>query len=449
MPRKKFPPKKFTLALLWAALICAVIVCGFLLGDYLYHQKHFPKNTYIENASVAGLTTDEAIQNIKNMLPAEAAILPIVLIIGRDKFAFSPEEIGLEIDAKKSVEAAAQNLRGISFFRQWERRAHWKPRVFPFYFKSDTEAITAFLMHFEAIVNRPFQDAKIIFLKGGGYHVKEEKVGRKLYLDESRNALEEVLRNGKREATLKLEFSPARITKVMLKDHPPAQLLSKFTTFYGTHDSPNRIHNIQLIASWIDDTMLLSGESFSLLKHAGDFSEERGFKEAFVILGGELVPQYGGGGCQIGTTLFNAVSLADLNVKKRRNHSFYFNIYPLGRDATIYPDSLDLLFENDSGFPILIKTEATNKYLTFRIYGTPHGRKVEFSPAAVYMLSTHGKFVRSSLRSVIQEDRPFRTEIVRKVLNKEGGEIHSEVIKSYYKLYGERDNVPIRRKEPR
>src|SRR3989338_10622771 len=103
MPRKKFPPKKFTLALLWAALICAVIVCGFLLGDYLYHQKHFPKNPYIENASVAGLTTDEAIQNIKNMLPAEAAILPIVLIIGRDKFAFSPEELWLQIHSKKYI----------------------------------------------------------------------------------------------------------------------------------------------------------------------------------------------------------------------------------------------------------------------------------------------------------------------------------------------------------
>ena len=111
----------------------------------------------------------------------------------------------------------------------------------------------------------------------------------------------------------------------------------------------------------MDNALLLPGDTFSLANAIGDFTAERGFKEAFVIYGGELVPMLGGGTCQIGTTLYNSLQLADIKILERKNHSFYFNIYPLGRDATVYPGQLDLRFQNDTGYPILIKTIATNQ----------------------------------------------------------------------------------------
>ena len=235
----------------------------------------------------------------------------------------------------------------------------------------------------------------------------------------------------------------------MLRAHPPAFRLSAYTTYYGRHDSPNRIHNIKLIASWLDGTLLLPGEIFALGGKIGDFTPERGFKEAFVIYNGELVPMLGGGTCQIGTTLYNAVTLADLEILQRASHSFYFNIYPLGRDAAIYPPSVDLKFKNDTPYPLLIKAEATNKRLSFRVYGTPTGKKVEFSPIKVFLLQPGLGYRPASVSQVLAADSPFRTETTRRVYNSSGMIIKQEVIKSYYKLYGEKSNVPIARPEPR
>lgn len=449
MARGKLSRQKTLRYFAWGMGVLIVVVAGFLIGDYVYQEKHFGKHAYIERVDVSDLSQEEAAALLAETSIEESSKFPIILRAGSDRFAFSPGEIGLEVDPNLTAERALMSLRRVSYFHKLKGLARREGLIFPLFFRVDSNTIANFLEHFEAIINRPPQDATIIFLKGGGYHLQAEKSGRKLFIEESRKIMEDALRNGKRDISLQVEFKPARITKSMLAGHPPVNLLSSFTTFYGTHDSPNRIHNIQLIASWINNTLLLSGESFSLLSKTGDFSEERGFKEAFVILDGELVPQYGGGTCQIGTTLFNTASLADLDIKQRRNHSFYFNIYPLGRDATVYPPTLDLKFENNTGHPLLITSKATNKSLNFRIYGTLTGKKVTFSSPAVYMLGSAGRFVPSSLRRVIDEDRPFRTEVVRTVKDTSGKLLEKELIRSYYKLYGERDNVPIRRKEPR
>jgi vancomycin resistance protein YoaR len=194
--------------------------------------------------------------------------------------------------------------------------------------------------------------------------------------------------------------------------------------------------------------MLMPGDAFSLADSIGDFTPERGFKEAFVIYGGVLVPQLGGRTCQIGTTLFNAISLADLELLQRQNHSFYFNIYPLGRDATVYPGQKDLKFRNNTGHPALIKAVATNRRLSFRVYGTPTGKSVKFSNPSVFILTEAG-YKPATVRQVLDADRPFRTIVTRTVFDAAGKQIMEEKLISHYKLYGEKSNVPIARPEPR
>jgi hypothetical protein len=193
----------------------------------------------------------------------------------------------------------------------------------------------------------------------------------------------------------------------------------------------------------------MPGDIFSAAEILGEVTPERGFKEAFVIINGELVPTLGGGSCQIATTLYNAVALADLKVLERRNHSFYFNIYPLGRDAGVYPGQLDFKFENDSSYPVLIKALATNKRLSFRLYGTPSGKKVAFSNPEVYLLGLNKKYLPATIEAVLAADRPFKIVVTRRVYDAAGKVLKEEAINSHYKLYGEKSNVPIARPEPR
>jgi vancomycin resistance protein YoaR len=152
------------------------------------------------------------------------------------------------------------------------------------------------------------------------------------------------------------------------------QLVS-FTTDMG-ESSSNRIHNVHLMADFIDGTIVRPGETFSFNEVVGPRTPERGFLEGQMIVGTLVLPSIGGGVCQTATTLFNDAFEAGLPVLERHNHNLYLSHYPLGRDATVSWGGPDLKFRNDLKHAILIKSSYTDATLTFTFYGTPQGRRV-------------------------------------------------------------------------
>lgn len=152
-------------------------------------------------------------------------------------------------------------------------------------------------------------------------------------------------------------------------------VVASYTTTYG--GTPGRLHNVQLVASLIDDTLIAPGEVFSFNDTTGERTAEKGFEEAPVIINGELQTGLGGGVCQVSTTVFNAAFDAGLPIEERTNHALYISHYPLGRDATVnYPD-LDLRFRNDTGRWLLLRTFVGSGSLTVNLYGAPLDRRVE------------------------------------------------------------------------
>ena len=151
--------------------------------------------------------------------------------------------------------------------------------------------------------------------------------------------------------------------------------LTTFTTDMGPSSS-NRIHNVHLMADYIDGTIVRPGETFSFNESVGPRTPERGFLEGQMIVGSLLLPSVGGGVCQTATTLFNNAWEAGLPIMERHNHSFYISHYPLGRDATVSWGGPDFGFRNDMEHAILIKAGYTDSTLTFSFYGTDEGRRV-------------------------------------------------------------------------
>jgi len=107
---------------------------------------------------------------------------------------------------------------------------------------------------------------------------------------------------------------------------------SKFT------GSPkNRIHNIKTGANAVNGTIVKPGEEFSLIATLGKIDKSTGYLPELVIKDNKTVPEYGGGLCQVGTTVFRGTVDAGLPVTSRRNHSYRVSYYePAGTDATIY-----------------------------------------------------------------------------------------------------------------
>ena len=153
------------------------------------------------------------------------------------------------------------------------------------------------------------------------------------------------------------------------------QRISTFTTEMGPSSS-NRIHNIHLMAEYIDGTLIRPGETFSFNGSVGPRTVERGFREGQMIIGSLLVPSIGGGVCQTATTLFNNAFELGLPILARQNHSFYISHYPMGRDAAVSWGGPDFAFRNDLKTGILITTSYTNDTLTFSFWGTDPKRRI-------------------------------------------------------------------------
>ncbi len=152
--------------------------------------------------------------------------------------------------------------------------------------------------------------------------------------------------------------------------------LSRFTTTYDP-DNVARVNNIHLLGDALDGKLVPPGGTFSFNEAVGERTAAKGYKEANAIVNGKLVPQLGGGICQVGTTLFNAVFESGLPVLERRNHSFYISHYPDGRDATVSWGGPDLKFKNDTKHWVLVSVSYTSSSITIALYGTDPGYDVQ------------------------------------------------------------------------
>lgn len=172
-----------------------------------------------------------------------------------------------------------------------------------------------------------------------------------------------------RTATVTMRVSDPEVTTEQARALGVKQLVSEYTTYYPSNFQP-RLTNIHRAADYMDNTLLLPGETFSLNGEVGQRTAARGFAAGYIISNGKLAVDYGGGVSQLATTTFNAAFFAGLEDVEHHPHSFYISRYPEGREATVAWGAKDLRFRNDSGKGIFITTSYTNSSVTVRIYGT-------------------------------------------------------------------------------
>ena len=215
-------------------------------------------------------------------------------------------------------------------------------------------------------------------------------------------------------------------------------LVGSYETTYG--GEPNRIHNVQLVARLIDRKLIPPGATFSFNETTGERTSEKGFREAPVIINGELTTGLGGGVCQVSTTVFNAAYEAGLAITARTNHALYISHYPLARDATVnYPD-IDLRFVNDTPNWLLLRTFVGPSSLVVNLYGTPVKRRVvsEASPLVttgpVPVKKVEDPALYEGQTATVKVGAPPRSTRVRRLVYTAGGKLlHDDTWSSYYR----------------
>jgi vancomycin resistance protein YoaR len=161
--------------------------------------------------------------------------------------------------------------------------------------------------------------------------------------------------------------NPKITTKAMRKRLFKDQLASFTTKVAG---SPNRRANISLAVQKCNGAILQKGDVFSFNDAVGEQTAEAGFMPATATKGTEVVQAYGGGICQVSTTIFEAALYAGLEIPERWCHVYLSSYADPGMDAAVAWGALDLKLKNQEDYPVKLEVKEEGEDLTVTVWGT-------------------------------------------------------------------------------
>ena len=204
---------------------------------------------------------------------------------------------------------------------------------------------------------------------------EQEGIDFKISIEEAKKIVSEP---NKEEYKIPLTLIPANKTIKDIGFEAFPYLISSYSTKYDASNI-NRSNNLKLAADKINGTVLMPGETFSYNKVVGKRTVEAGYRDAKIYSNGQVVDGLGGGICQISSTLYNAVLLANLDIVERRNHYFKTSYIAAGRDATVVWGSIDFKFKNSRTYPVKIGASVSNGVAEFKIHGVQEEEEYEIS----------------------------------------------------------------------
>ena len=249
-----------------------------------------------------------------------------------------------------------------------------KGRTFSLTASYDLSALTTKVAEFAAQIDKPMQNASVtkVNTEDNSIEFADAVTGVTVEQDVLVQNITDALLNGNIQP---LSIPAVEVQPTVTKEALAARYVKRAsaTTDFSSSSS-DRKYNVRKGAGMIAGTILKPDEVFSTNDVLGTRTTGNGWKMANAYESGAVVPQAGGGVCQLSTTLYNAVVKADLEIVFRRNHSMPVAYVDKGLDATINSvgNIIDFKFKNNTDSDVVIFAYTTNnKKLTFEIWGVP------------------------------------------------------------------------------
>jgi len=335
-------------------ILCTLIIL-FILGYSILNDSKILPNIFIESVNVGGLTPKDANIKVKEIFDKEIDTLRMELIYEDNSWKLPYEDLGIYYVYDDYISKAYGIGRSGNYYERVKKINSLRKnpeiiRLEPYY---HTFEIQSAIKNISQILNKPAINAKIE-RKNGEFIITKEVLG--LEVDE--NALQEKIIGNLGNFSNEPVYIPiknvgAEITEVNLSTIQ--DLIGEFSTTFNS-EVKGRTENIKLAVNSINNVLLMPGEEFSFNESTGPRSVEEGYKEAPVIVNGELVPGIGGGICQVSTTLYQAALRSDIEITSRRNHGLPVGYVPMGQDATVSYGYIDFKFKNNKDDPIYIES---------------------------------------------------------------------------------------------
>jgi len=319
-----------------------------------------------------GLTKEEA-REILRPIAAKIIDSPRILVFEDKEFKFIPhKELDAFIDLNRVVEDTYAIARtGNIFKRIKDRIVVWrKGYEVPFRAEFNLQKFEDFQNRIISRINRSPGDAYV-----EGNRLIESRIGVKLDAERFKEEINKTLLNLDDEKYILnipvITVDPKVTTQNILTKLAVNGELGRYSTSLENKEE-NTIYNIRLASEVINGILVKPQEIFSFNKYVGPAEKADGYKEGTIIANGVFVNGYGGGICQVSSTLYNAVLLANLPIVERYNHSVYgeaTKYVPLGQDAAIFYGFKDLKFKNNSDHVIVIFSKVFRDTIQVSIFG--------------------------------------------------------------------------------
>lgn len=228
----------------------------------------------------------------------------------------------------------------------------------------DTQAIDSILYAIADSVYVPATNASAVFepWKMVPFTITPETVGSYLDVESIKTQVYDMV-STMQSGVITIEPSPLypAITQVAIERQ--ITLIGTYYTPISTTSTENRNKNIERACDLINGTVIEPGKTFSFNDVVGPRTAKAGFYTAIEYAYGKQVEGYGGGVCQVSSTIYVAAVRANMEILKRTQHALEVNYTTFGLDATVNYEGkkIDFVFRNSSGGNIYIVTKVMKK----------------------------------------------------------------------------------------
>ena len=350
-----------------------VLVGGIFSGMYVYgvssQKDTILKGVYINQVYVGEMTKSQASDTIEKTLNQDVVNKSISVIHGEKNYSIQYSQLNAHYDVEKAVDEAFSYGKDGNVVKRFT--AKWKMRTNTYNIEMDFIADTAPLQEevssIASDINYDAVDATMK-ISNGKISFTNEKSGLKVDEEKLLTMLQEAVRPDPVEEKVEVpvqEIAPAVKIADLNQDYKE---LSTYTTSFNP-GAVNRTINVRLATKSVNNTVVMPGEIYSMNKTLGPRTVAKGYKDAPVIIGTTTKDELAGGICQVTTTVYNAALLAGMDIVERKPHGLAVSYAPLGMDATISGNAIDLKFKNNTSHPIYLSATTGSNTLTIKIYG--------------------------------------------------------------------------------
>ncbi|WP_144489756.1 VanW family protein [Bacillus thuringiensis] len=413
--KKRIKKTKF-LILIFTLLLVILIslkIMYYISAVNQYLSEVVLPDTQIESIDVGGLSRKQ-LEN-RNQERIHCLMKKrITFILEKTKRTYTYQELGIMYDSSRVInhlfEKQTENIWSI-WFKYLTAKIGLRKINYTLQPKIDDKKLQEFITkEFSGFQKTPTNASIKISDKNSEIFYTDEKVGQKTNTTLLKKDIIDAINKGSDNVVVKYTNIHPNISIEDVEKINKKKPMAEFkTSLIGRNE--NVRENIERAANKLNGVIIPSNKEFSFNEVVGITDQAHGYKNAPVILNNKLVQAAGGGVCQVSSTLYNAVLLANLEIIYRINHSHQVGYVRVGLDATVADNGPDLKFKNNTDTPIYIQTIVQNNQLILRVFGKPNDDIV-----SIYV------------KTMEQTDSKLRVNTYRKVENKNKKILKDELI---------------------